>query len=66
VASSSVHAHLSRVLFSPADPTTQDGFTAFLKRENDSWKQLTGGTAFDEESLQQLGIPKALWTSPEA
>ena len=51
----------ARVSFAPANPTKQDGFTAFLKRESDSWKQLTGGTAFDEGTLRQLGIPKELW-----
>jgi hypothetical protein len=56
----------ARVSFRPADPMVRDGFTAFLKRENGDWQQITGGTAFDTEALKQLGIPQELWAWPEA
>lgn len=51
----------ARVGFTPADPQTRDGFTAFLHREGERWSQLTAGTTFDRESLGQLGIPQGLW-----
>jgi len=51
----------ARVFFSPADPTQRDGFTAFLKRESHKWKQITGGSAFDQATLRTLGIPQELW-----
>jgi hypothetical protein len=56
----------ARVQVTPADPTLRDGFTAFLKRENGSWKQLTGGTAFDAQTFDQFGIPPELRASSGA
>ena len=41
----------------PADPTARDGFTAFLKQESGGWKQLTGGTAFDQQNARPAGHP---------
>lgn len=55
----------ARGQFTPSDPSVQDGFTAFFKRQNDNWKQLTAGTAFTPTDLQQLGIPKALWPTAQ-
>ena len=47
----------ARVQFVPADPTARDGFTAFLKQESGGWKQLTGGTAFDQQNARPAGHP---------
>jgi len=52
----------ARAEFAPIDPMVRDGFTSYLKRENDVWTQLSAGTAFFPEDLEKLGVPEELWT----
>lgn len=37
------------------------GAIVFYKRNGDTWELLAGGSFFDSESLQKLGIPESLW-----
>ena len=36
--------------------------TQFFRRVSGTWRFLTAGTAFPEDSLRELGVPQELWT----
>ena len=38
-----------------------DPVSVFFRREGGAWAFLTAGSAFPEENLQQLGVPRELW-----
>ena len=51
----------ARFWVAPADFENLDTTTTFYKRERGAWKFLTAGSAFPEETLTELGIPRELW-----
>ena len=40
----------------PLDPATQ-----FYRREGEAWRFETGGSAFPEDQLRDMGVPRELW-----
>jgi hypothetical protein len=42
-------------------PAVSEGVTMFYKRVNGTWGFLTAGSAFPEDSLSEMGVPRELW-----
>lgn len=57
-----IDGDFARLVVAPADSEQRDPPTMFFKRENGTWRWLTAGTAFPEDNLTQMGVPKSLWS----
>lgn len=56
-----VDGKYARAKATPRDATKADPAWVFLKKENDTWRGLTLGTAFAPEDYREHGIPRSLW-----
>ena len=46
-------------------PDTTDAAWVFARKTKGRWQVVKGpGTAFEEEELKKLGVPRALWLAP--
>jgi hypothetical protein len=52
----------ARLFVVPADSEQRDAVTMLFKREGTTWTWLSAGTAFPEDDLVKLGVPKSLWS----
>jgi hypothetical protein len=51
----------ARVWFVPGLAENLDTVSAFYQRVNNNWRFVTSGSAFPENDLRQLGVPRELW-----
>jgi hypothetical protein len=55
----------ARMMAAPSPAEQLDPPTMFFKRVSGTWRYLSAGTAFPEDSLRELGVPQELWSYGE-
>lgn len=56
-----VSGDFARVWFAPGASENLGSVSAFFKRSGERWSFLTAGSAFPEDDLRGLGVPRELW-----
>jgi hypothetical protein len=51
----------ARLWLVPGTSEGLDAMSVFFKRQGGAWAFLTAGSAFPEDSLLELGVPRELW-----
>jgi hypothetical protein len=57
---------VARLWAVPATAENRDPVTMLFKRDGGTWRFLSAGTAFPEDDLRALGVPKELWPYGES